>query len=286
MTIENELTVREIYYSLYPQEEDEMQGMLHGELIRYLLAVLSWYYRFEPVTLISDLPFIVGKVQVAADVAVVKGVSIPLEGSIGVESWRVEPPYRPAPVVAIEISSKKTWMIDVGNGETDKPVRYGQIGVREYYAFDGAGHWQNSPVRLRAWEYKDGQPIERQPDEQGRFWSNELNCYVAPVGLFLRLLDAQGNRLLTKSEAEEQRAQREAHRAEHAEAEAETAKILAENERAKLAQVRKEVEAEKARAENERAKAKTQEERAKALELELENLRAKLKAKDIDLEAI
>jgi Putative restriction endonuclease len=312
MSVERELTVEEVYYRLYPQEEDDMQGMLHVNLVMYLLDVLRWYYRFSPVTITYDLPYISGDVQAAADIAVVKGVRVP--DTATVDSWRINPPERPAPVVAIEISSKTTWTIDVGEGTTDKPIRYGQLGLREYYAFDGAGHWQNSTVNLRAWRYLDGQPVERDPDEQGRFWSIELNCFLVPDGVFLRLYDSDGNRLPTKGEAGEQHAQREAHRAEHAEAKAEDAKLIAEKAEAKAAQEKAiaeqakavaersaaeaeqaklnaeqaEARAEQAKLNAEQAEARAEQETAEKIkaQAELEALLAKLKAKNIDLDAL
>jgi Uma2 family endonuclease len=310
MSVEKALTVEEVYYNLYPEEADPMESIWHNDLIRYLVEVLSWYYRLAQVRITSDLPFILGNVQAAADVAIVKGVKvIPYQGGIrDVESWVINPPDRPAPAVVFEISSKGTWPIDIGEQVKHKPQRYQQIGVQEYYAFDPHDLWNNpvnNSVNLRIWERENGQLVERELDAQGRFWSTEMNCFVVPEARWLRFYTEEGNRLLTEAEDQSYRAahaeadrelqaqraaqaekerQREAERAAHAEKErqreAERA-VKAEREREQLAQ-RAQAELERAvQAELEKAKAEKEAERVKA---EFEALKAKLLANNVDLD--
>jgi Uma2 family endonuclease len=219
MKAEKVLSAEEIYYQLYPDEEDDMEGMRHAELVNYLFELLKWYYRFEQVVITDDLPITLGKVQAAADLAVVKGVSLTEAEVDKLDSWDLYQPNRPSPVVAFEISSKNTWGRDVNSGTKDKPTRYGQLGVKEYYAYDPVGHWQKSNVNLRAWRYKNGQPVEQKADKLGRFWSDELDSYLVPDGSWLRLTDREGNRRLTKAEAQERRAEAERQRAEKMELE-------------------------------------------------------------------
>lgn len=270
MTIEKALSVREAYYKQYPQEEDYMEGMRHNILIDYLKHLLSWYYRAAQVTITSDLPFMLGNVQAAPDVAVVKGIYLTDQQIDELDSWRISPPNRPTPAVAFEISSKTTWPIDVGDGITDKPYRYAQLGVREYYAYDPVGYW-NANVQLRVWEFVNGQMVERPLDPQGRFWSAELNCYLVPDGRYLRLYTAEGNRLLTKEEDEarlralaEQRAKQEAQLRAQSELERAQSEQRAQSE----AQLREQAE---------RA-AQAEAERAAQAEAEIAKLKAELEA--------
>jgi hypothetical protein len=247
MKAEKVLSAEEIYYQLYPEEEDDREGMRHAELINYLIDVLRWYYRFEQIIITDDLPITRGKIQAAADISVVKGITLTEEEIDELDSWDLYQPDRPSPVVAFEISSKNTWTIDVYADERDKPVRYGQLGVKEYYAYDPVGHWRGSKVKLRAWRYENGQAIERVPDELGRFWSEELNSYLVPDGSWLRLTDHQGNRRSTGTEAQERRAN-----------------------------------IQERRAETERQRAEIERQRAEKLEAEYQALLEKLKAHNID----
>jgi Uma2 family endonuclease len=297
MSIKETLSLREIYYQKYPQEEDYMEGMRHDLLVDYLKSLLRWYYRFAQVTLTADLLFILDDVQAVPDIAVIKDVYFSEQQINQIDSWLLHTPNRPTPNVVFEICSKGSWTVDVGEGVEDKPNRYGQFGIPEYYAYDPVGYWGTPGVQLRAWQLANGQMIERQPDAQGRFWSNELNCYLVPDGWYLRLYDAEGNRFLTEGQDQARRAaQAEAEKIQ-AEIEKEQAEIEKEQatqraaqreaERARQAEFAKEREAEhaaqaelaKAQAEAEEARAKAETERVKK---ELEELKAKLRANQID----
>lgn len=123
-------------------------------------------------------------------------------------SWQMNLPNRPAPIVVFEISSENTWKNDLD----PKPRDYGLLGVHEYFAFDPQRHWKGATTQLRGWRYTNGIAHEIQPDSQGRLWSVELNSWLEADGTHLRLYNPQGRLRLTGKEAAEQReeAEREA----------------------------------------------------------------------------
>lgn len=61
---------------------------------------------------------------------------------------------------------------------------------------------------MRVWRYTGGQVIESGADEQGRIWSDELECWLMPDGSLLRLVLPDGR--IAPTEAEAERAVREA----------------------------------------------------------------------------
>jgi hypothetical protein len=107
---------------------------------------------------------------------------------------------------------------------TEKPVIYGQIGVQEYYAYDP--YEPPLPLsrrkgrRLFGWQRDARTGLLRQLSSQpdGSLWSPHLNSWLRSDGRYLRLYDRSGSQRLTKTEAETERAEREA-RARQAEAE-------------------------------------------------------------------
>jgi Putative restriction endonuclease len=132
----------------------------------------------------------------APDIAVIKGVAFRRT-----RSWRVGK-SGPAPQVVFEIASKETWNKDV----KEKPDRYAQMGVQEYFTYD-----PNDPPlhrkpasRLRGWRLD---PLTHQMRElslrpDGTLWSMHLESFLVPDGPYLHLADQYGQRRLTKAEAE------------------------------------------------------------------------------------
>lgn len=198
---------------LFPEEyiiEEDLKEMgetnPHTNLIFYLKEVLKWYFHLQGWLVVSEMnvyhPLIRNSQHyIVPDVTLVK-IALPFDEEQALSSWDAE---RMAPQVVFEIASKGTWPFDVRERDSDKPAIYGRIGVREYFSYDPHQPqvWTRARgIRLCGWRYENGQPLEIQRDEQGRLWSEELQCYLVPDGYFLRLVDSKGNRQLTEQEAE------------------------------------------------------------------------------------
>lgn len=107
----------------------------------------------------------------------------------------------------IEASSPSTYPSDIDNDK--KPRIYGLMGVKEYFAYDP----NKTPIwpkraggtRLLGWRYNEqGQPTPIKADEQGWMWSEVLEGWLKPDGLYLRLYNRNKELLLTKDKADEQ----------------------------------------------------------------------------------
>ncbi len=121
--------------------------------------------------------------------------------------------YRP-PRIAVEVVSESTAAIDY----FDKPARYAQAKVRELWVFDpllcGPGV-DGAPYRLQVWRRKRG-GWTRTYAGDGPARSDELGAWlvVTDAGMLLRIADdAEGTRLWP-TEAEAERAAKEAAMAE------------------------------------------------------------------------
>jgi Uma2 family endonuclease len=230
-TLENLETSLNWYFELHPEEEDRAETYHHMDLGDYLRQVLSWYYRFtNHLILKNQLVFADASLYTSPDIAVIKDVNLTKSQIKKLISWKIDPPTRFAPAVAIEISSYSNWDKDI---ELDKlPKRYADLGVKEYFAYDPEGYWQEN-VRLKGWQNVNGQmqPLKL---NKGKIWSVELNCYVAADNSWLWFEDKNGKTLLTKAEAEEEARKAECERGE-AEAQArELERVKAEKMAAKL----------------------------------------------------
>lgn len=198
------------------------ESLAQSQLILYLLQVLQWLYHNEQWFVVSDLNIYRQRRRYAypltPDVAVFKGIVIPPTGSRQFKSWRTYEPHRPAPHVVFEISSDSTWKDDIQK----KHIQYGILGVSEYFAYDpnDPPYWNHNGITLRGWRYVNGKPQDLVADPYGRLWSEELESWLVPDGVFLRLFDPQGTRRLTEAEAE-----RQAKEAERAAKEAAWAKL-------------------------------------------------------------
>ena len=194
----------EIDYDITDEEilaEEEMpESTPQFELVDYLLDVLKWLYRLEGWFIGGNLAIVYDRRKyLSPDLAVFKGVVLTPGERKRQKSYRVRFPDRPTPPVVFEISSKDTWSQDV----SEKIELYGRIGVLEYFAYDPDTPqvWQDRSRRLRGWSYAAGSAHEMTPDAQGRLWSEELESWLVPDDQYLRLLDRQGLRCLTKDEA-------------------------------------------------------------------------------------
>lgn len=181
--------------------EDVPESDSQFELADYLVDVFKYQYRAEGWYIIGNMEISQpGYSAVAPDVAIHKIVAVPRVGRKTIKSWRMGKPDRPAPAVVFEISSTNTWKTDLA----EKVIRYQQMGVREYFAYDPTVPqvWKDKSRRLRGWSYQDGSIQELQPDARGWLWSEELDSWLAPAVNLLHLYDRDGNRRPTGEEAE------------------------------------------------------------------------------------
>jgi len=119
------------YYDFHPTEEDLMgETSVHADLVHYLREVLKWLFHGQVCAIYDNLNFYqtanYKEYPLAPDIAVIKGVE-----HRSVRSWRVGK-MGPAPQVVFEIASEETWKKDL----EEKPLKYGLMGVREYFAYD------------------------------------------------------------------------------------------------------------------------------------------------------
>lgn len=192
------------YYDSHPTQEDLMgETSFHADLVTYLMDVLRWYYHGQRCALYENLNVYQTpnprEYPLAPDIAVFKGVS-----RHPTRSWRVGK-SGPAPQVVFEIASEETWKKDL----LEKPAKYAQMGVQEYYAYDP--HEVPLPLsrnrRLFGWRLdQDRQGMgEMSPRSDGSLWSPSLDSWLVPDGPTLRLYDRAGQMRLTHAEAEARR---------------------------------------------------------------------------------
>jgi Uma2 family endonuclease len=201
------------YYDAHLTAEDLMGHTLaHSQLIRYLVAVLQWQFRVEGWLIAEDFNLYQtgdrNEYPIVPDIALFKGCALPPAPARLPRSWRILPPENPPPTVVFEIASEATRGMDV----REKPGAYARIGVREYFHYDPEDERLNPPPPLHGWRTEKGVAVPMELTEQGWLWSEELESWLVPDGLFLRLYDPLGQQRPTEAEAE--RAAMEAERAE------------------------------------------------------------------------
>ena len=203
------------YYDSHPTEEDLMgETSWHASLIRYLYAMLSWLFRGQVCAIYDDLSFYqtlnYGEYPVAPDIAVIKGVSYR-----HTRNW-VLSNGDPSPHVVFEILSEETWKKDV----REKPSTYANMGVLEYFTYDP----HEPPLRrgnlprLQGWRLNTQSKamVPLIANHEGWLWSEQLESWLVPDGIYLRLYDRDHQMRLTEAEAQAQQADIEAERAEAA----------------------------------------------------------------------
>jgi Uma2 family endonuclease len=213
---ENE-KVSSYYYDLHPTVEDLMgETAVHRAVVTYLTLVLQWLFREQHCAIFENLNFYQTsdfmEYPLAPDIAVIKGVD--MQNLQDIPSWKVGE-TGPPPHVVFEFASKETW----GEDLEKKPMKYGLMGVREYFAYDPNPRTikRKTSRRLWGWQLARGsnemQEIPVRPD--GSLWSQHLESFLVPDKQFLRLYDNTWHLRLTQAEAEAQRAEEEA-QARHA----------------------------------------------------------------------
>jgi Uma2 family endonuclease len=208
------------YYDSHPTPEDLMgQTIAHSQLIRYLIAVLEWQFRVERWFIGDNLNLYQtgerNEHPIVPDIALFKGYVLPPPPARLPRSWRIRPPGNPPPTVVFEIGSEATREIDV----RDKPGAYATRGVHEYFYYDPDDERVNPAPPLKGWRMEKGVAVPMDLTERGWLWSEELESWLVPDGLFLRLYDPIGHQRPTDAEAaraekEAERAQKEAERAQ------------------------------------------------------------------------
>ena len=188
------------YYDSHSTEKDLMgEPAAHSSLAHYLVNVLTWLFHGQACAIYDNLNFYLTanryEYPLAPDVAVIKNVVLRK-----VRSWRVGK-SGPAPQVVFESASDETWKKDL----EEKPERYAQMGVREYFAYD-----PNEPPlpqskyrRLFGWQLDEEAGVMREmtPGLDGSLWSAELNSWLVPDKDLLRLYAPDGQIRLTRAEA-------------------------------------------------------------------------------------
>jgi Uma2 family endonuclease len=189
------------YYDSHSTQEDLMgETSFHADLVIYLMEVLRWLFRRQVCAIYDNLNFYQtanpNEYPVAPDIAVIKGVS-----HHPARSWRVGKSGS-APQVVFEIASEETWRKDL----TEKPVKYARMGVQEYFAYD-----PNEPLlarstnrRLFGWRLDQDRQIMREmpTGPNGSLWSTNLESWLVPDEVLLRLYDRTGQQMrLTRAEA-------------------------------------------------------------------------------------
>ncbi len=202
-----------LYPDEYLVEEDQMgDGGPQDWLLRYLSRVLEWLYHQEQWMITLNRNFYHDAIEnseklIVPDVALFKGIPIPVEEQPYIISWYMRGGKKKCPPLVIESSSMSTYQSDI---EADKKPRlYGLIGVKEYFAYDPdePAVWPRRAggTRLLGWRYNEaGQPTPLKADTEGWMWSEVLEAWLKPDGLYLRLYDRNRQLLLTKDQAETQ----------------------------------------------------------------------------------
>jgi Uma2 family endonuclease len=194
----------ERYYDSHPTVEDLMgETSFHADLVHYLMDVLRWLLREQDCAIHENLNFYhtsdEREYPIAPDIAVIRGVAYRY-----LRSWTIEA-TGPAPQVVFEIASKETWRNDL----LEKPLKYAYIGVQEYFLYDPETpqNMKSRGRRLIGWRLNQatGAMEELLPNSQGWLWSNQLDSFLVPDGVRLRLYDSNYQLRLTGEEARQQR---------------------------------------------------------------------------------
>ena len=173
----------------------------HADLVRYLMEVLTWMFQGQFYAIYENLNFYrttdPKEYPIAPDIAIIKGIQ-----QRPARSWRIGK-SGPAPQVAFEIASEETWRKDL----TEKPGKYAEIGVQEYYAYDPLEPPlpRSGNRRLFGWQLNQQTMQAMTPDEKGALWSPYLDSWLVPDGAMLRLYDRAGQLRLTHAEDEARR---------------------------------------------------------------------------------
>ena len=254
----------EYYYDTHPTEEDLMGDSIAQDMVsKYLVDVIEWLFAIQGWLIARNLNlYLTGywmETPRTPDVSVFKGVVLTLVQRQEMKSWRILPPVKPAPSVVFEIISDNSPENDLER----KPIDYAGTGIREYFCYDPRVFRDVNGERLRGWRYSGNNAEAIEPDERRRLWSEELESWLVPDGLMLRLTDADGNLRLTKAEAKER--EKDQARRDGAQARRDAQRERREKERAQLEKEQAQLETERERVEKHAAQERERLARAEAV---------------------
>lgn len=188
------------YFDLHFSREDS-QGKIPAQQMctRHLENVLDSIYDGTHTLVASRLGIyrtkFVKEYPTEPDIAVFKNTVGTARDflAISLQSWKIARVDRPAPSVAIEVTNCWLWQMDL----YQKPLVYKKFGVHEYFVYDPYPDMSwDKPRRLYGWRYEDGEMFEIEPDANERLWSVELNSWLVPDEVYLRLFDADNKERL------------------------------------------------------------------------------------------
>ena len=135
----------ERYYDYHAREDEEVgQGYYPQAALDYLVSLLKWLLIGQAIGVATSIntyhEAVEPKKSPAPDIAIIDGVEIDHRAP-GLARSHFIGRDGPAPRVVFEISSERTWAIDLGVArkvpvEDQKPALYARMGIREYFVFD------------------------------------------------------------------------------------------------------------------------------------------------------
>ena len=222
---------------LHPQMDDHfMEGHLHDYFRDYLGHVFRWRVKSDPTALVLcntgvywDDPELGHH---APDVAVIFGVRQPRPPRQTWESFQVaEEGTRPRTIIELVSPAYRR------NDVVDKFEAYHRAGVLNYVILDRLR--RDDPWSIKAYRRNPYRYVLQPLEENGRFWLEDLNLWLAVDGMDIRCYDGDtGEEIKDYSGLAEEKqqfqklAESEKKRAEAEKARAESEKVRAENEKA------------------------------------------------------
>ena len=224
------MTIEPLHDVEYPESDGEPMAEtdVHRDEMLALIDALKWRFRKEPDVYVAGNNFVyyeegTPKAVFSPDVYVVRGV--PKGQRRTFKLWQ----ERHAPCFVMELSSRKTWLEDIGN----KKALCQHLGIAEYFLYDPEGDVVKPPLqgfRLEAGRYE---PIA--PDTDGHLASAALGIiFRLDEALRLHARDASTGELLLRPEEVRARAEDES-----------TARRRAEEQLEREADARRQAEAER-----------------------------------------
>ena len=180
----------ELYYyyddenNFLPLRLRDMSGSGQELLKHYLMSLLNQMFNSKLCAVYGGLNFYETdnhhEEPLYPDVVLLKG-----------QAWRFLDSYRleidgPAPDFIVEIVSDGTRIADL----TEKPKRYEAWGAKEYFVYDQEPELQQgSPTPLSGWRLNAQGVYEKLKSSysDGRLWSEQVQSYLVPDELYLRL---------------------------------------------------------------------------------------------------